>query len=186
MTELEKMKHAQKYILALANGADPVTGEELPEDTCLNNVRLSRCFFYVADILEQVIKNGGQAGGKYRGTEFILTDEFKVRLTHSEAPLQITEFVRSINEIAMEYGMERMPVTTFTEWLIEQGYLEEVTLADNKRRKEPTTKGRSFGITTEQRIGRYGEYKAVFYSPGVQKFMLEHIDEIVAMWKKRD
>ena len=42
MTELEIMQRAKRYMDNLANGIDPLTGQELPEDSVLNNVRLSR------------------------------------------------------------------------------------------------------------------------------------------------
>ena len=60
MTELEKMEHAKQYLDQLADGIDPLTGRELPDDTVLNQVRLSRCFFYVSDVLRRVIENGGK------------------------------------------------------------------------------------------------------------------------------
>jgi hypothetical protein len=40
------------------------------------------------------------------------------------------------------------------------------------------------GIITEQRSGMYGIYNAYFYSREAQLFMLEHIEEIVARWKR--
>jgi hypothetical protein len=61
MTELEKMQRAKLYIDKLAGGIDPLTDAEVPGDSVLNNVRLSRCFYYVSDILRQVIENGGTA-----------------------------------------------------------------------------------------------------------------------------
>ena len=48
MTELEKMERAKMYLDKLANGIDPITDQELPDDTVLNNVRLARCFFYTS------------------------------------------------------------------------------------------------------------------------------------------
>jgi len=44
----------------LANGIDPISGVEMPDDTVLNNMRLSRCFFYVADVLRQTIYTEGK------------------------------------------------------------------------------------------------------------------------------
>ena len=37
----------------------PIDGSAIPDEDVVNNVRLSRCFFYVADVLRQVIVNGG-------------------------------------------------------------------------------------------------------------------------------
>ena len=48
MTDLETIKRAKLYMEKLANGIDPITDKEAPEDDIINNVRLSRCFFYVS------------------------------------------------------------------------------------------------------------------------------------------
>jgi hypothetical protein len=40
----------------LANGIDPITDAELPGDSALNNIRLSRCFFFVSDVLRRAIE----------------------------------------------------------------------------------------------------------------------------------
>ena len=50
MTELEIMQRAKTYMEKLANGIDPITDREVPEEDIIQNVRLSRCFFYVADV----------------------------------------------------------------------------------------------------------------------------------------
>lgn len=51
MTDLEKMQRAKMYIDKLANGIDPLTDSEITDDSVLNHVRISRCLFYVSDIL---------------------------------------------------------------------------------------------------------------------------------------
>ena len=59
MEEMEMLARAKMYMDKLANGINPITDEEVAEDDAVNNVRLSRCFFYVADVLQKVIENGG-------------------------------------------------------------------------------------------------------------------------------
>lgn len=59
-TELETMKHAKEYIDKLANGIDPFSDKPVPDGDIINNVKLSRCFFYISGILEKVIENGGE------------------------------------------------------------------------------------------------------------------------------
>ena len=51
MTELEKIQRAKMYIDKMANGINPITDEQTVDDDTLNNVRVSRCLFYVSDIL---------------------------------------------------------------------------------------------------------------------------------------
>ena len=59
MTEVEKIEYAKFFIDKLANGINPIDDSEISESELINNVRISRCFFYVSDILRQVIENGG-------------------------------------------------------------------------------------------------------------------------------
>ena len=55
VTELEKIEYAKSFIDKLANGINPLDNTPIPEDDIANNVRISRCFFYVSGILEDVI-----------------------------------------------------------------------------------------------------------------------------------
>ena len=77
MTELEKIERAKMYIDKLANGINPIDDSMAPDEDIINNVRLSRCFFFVSDILRQVIENGG--------THPIVTDKKSRKL-----PLEIS------------------------------------------------------------------------------------------------
>ena len=52
MTELETMQRAKMYLDKLAQGIDPITNQEMAEDSVLNNVRLARCFFYASGVLD--------------------------------------------------------------------------------------------------------------------------------------
>lgn len=55
MTELEKIAYAKTFIDKLANGINPLDNTAIPDGDIANNVRLSRCFFYVSSILGKEI-----------------------------------------------------------------------------------------------------------------------------------
>ena len=57
--DLKVVAHAKEYIDALARGINPLTKEEVKEDDVVNQVRISRCLYYVSDVLEAVLHNGG-------------------------------------------------------------------------------------------------------------------------------
>ena len=64
MAELEKIAYAKNYIEKLANGINPVTNQAIPDADVINNVKISRCLFYVSDLLRQVVENGGISQSK--------------------------------------------------------------------------------------------------------------------------
>ncbi|MGN1025920.1 MAG: hypothetical protein ACI4P4_05890, partial [Faecousia sp.] len=95
MTELEIMQRAKMYMEKLAQGIDPISDQEVPEDSVLNNVRLARCFFYVSGILDQVIANGGKVVST-PPKDFFITDEELRRVNPSQEPIRITQFVELV------------------------------------------------------------------------------------------
>lgn len=60
------MERAKKYTEKLANGVNPLDGTDIPEDDIVNNERISRCLFYVSDILRQLIEDGKVTDNIYR------------------------------------------------------------------------------------------------------------------------
>ena len=66
MTELETMIRAESYIRKMADGINPITNEPAADCDMVNNVRITRCLYYVSDILRQVIDNDGGDKEKVR------------------------------------------------------------------------------------------------------------------------
>ncbi len=183
MTELEKIAYAKSFIDKLAEGINPLDGTPVPEGDVVNNVRLSRCFFYVSDILRQVIDNGGVVASrpaKQIKPEFHLTDEQRQAFEASKKPISVSDITEKLNDMTDPEAMQKLPVTAITGWLVTVGMLETVTGTDGKSNKRPTEQGRAVGIMTEQRTGQYGTYTAVLYNEEAQRFILDHIDAIIA------
>ena len=81
----EKLRVAIEWISKLANGVNPIDDSSLSENDIVNNIHISRCLFYVADLLENI----GTAKPKVRKQyelEFQLTQEERKRpRLHSQA-----------------------------------------------------------------------------------------------------
>ena len=183
MNEQEKLVRAAQYIRQLANGIDPIAQYELPEDTALNNVRLSRCFFYVADVLQQVIDSGGTVGKpvyipKEKLQPFALTAEQIAQVELGDETLFISKFTEKLNARIDESTMKKLNARIFGAWLLEKGFLQEEIRGGNKHRV-PTTAGLQLGITSEFRQTERGAYTALLYNREAQQFMLDHLDEIL-------
>lgn len=179
MTELETLQRAKMYLDKLAQGIDPITNQEMPEDSTLNNVRLARCFFYVSYVLGQVIANGGVIGSMPKKTAFSITPEQLSRVQLSAEPVRVTQLVDMIAAAVNDPQMKKMSTTTITDWLLEKGFLEKQIGLDGKSRRVPTQNGLLIGLTTEIRQGQYGEYQAVFYNTSAQRFVLDHLSTIL-------
>lgn len=180
MTELETMQRAKMYMDKLAQGIDPITNQEVPEDSVLNNVRLARCFFYVSGVLEQVIANGGSVGGKQRFREFAINPEQLSRVYLSREPVRVTQLAEMIGQAVGDPQMKRPRTTLITNWLEEKGFLEKQTGPDGKPRRVPTREGIRMGLSLELRQGQHGEYQAVYYNMDAQRFVLDHLFEMLS------
>ena len=178
MTEIEVMQRAKFYMDQLAQGIDPISGKEMPEDSTLNQIRLARCFFYVSDILGKVIANGGSVGERGKLLPFTVDQELLSRVRVSQEPVRITQLVDLIAAAVNNPKMKKPKTTTITDWLLEKGFLEVLTESDGKNRRVPTQNGLQIGLFLESRQGQYGEYHAVFYNPSAQQFVLDHLKEI--------
>ena len=178
MTELETIQRAKMYMEQLANGIDPITAQEIPGDSVLNNVRLSRCFFYVAGILDKVIANDGYVGvkPKVQLTNFTLTPQQRARVSLSDTPVRITEFVEILHRAANAPDMRKLPTTAITNWLLANGFLIKQTTPDGKSRRLPTAAGQALGLSVSSRQGLHGEYTAVYYNRSAQEFLLGNLD----------
>lgn len=124
MTDLEVLRRAKLYMDRLAQGFDPITGHELPEDSVLNQVRLTRCLFYVSDILQQVLDNGGYVGGKPKKSSFTVTPSI-LRLSPSTRPLRISEFAEMLAGASDDPNAKQPNTKTMTDWLLSKGFLKK-------------------------------------------------------------
>lgn len=178
MTELEKMQRAKMYMDKLAQGIDPVTGREFPEDSALNNIRLARCFFYVSGILGQVIANEKAVGGKPKLLPFSVTPQQLSRVQLSGELLSISQIVELLNVAVDNPQMKKLRTTAITDWLLEKGFLEKKTDPDGRSWRVPTPAGLGIGLLVQNRQGKYGEYQAVYYNADAQRFVLDNLNAI--------
>ena len=178
MTELETMQRAKMYMDKLAQGIDPITDQEISQDSVLNHVRLVRCFFYVSDVLGKVIANGGTVGQIVKNVDFSITREQLARVQIMEYPVRITEFTDALYQAASDLHMKKPSVKKITDWLLEKGFMTQISGQDGKFHRIPTERGVGMGMSTRLRQTRDGEYQAVYYDRNMQRFLLDNLGEI--------
>lgn len=184
MTELEKIQRAKMYMDKLANGINPVDDSLVPDEEVVNNVRLSRCFFFVSDVLRQVIENGGvrptaaEKKPKKRPLEIPL--EKREEFAYSTSPIPASEIAKRINALVEDENTVKLSYSGITTWLAQIGMLEPVTTPEGKKTKYPTEIGKENGITLEERTGARGTYQVVVYDTAAQHFVVDNLDAILA------
>ena len=186
MKELEKIAYAKSFIDKLANGINPLDDTPIPDDDIANNVRLSRCFFYVSDILRQVYENGGVTKPKRAPKiPFAVTLEQLEKFEYSEEPIPVSEIAKRIYAMANNENMEKVSYRQINQWLLNIGMLYLHDFGGKKPVKRPTEEGNQIGIIVETRMGRYGEYQVVLYNEDAQRFILDNLEAIALTEAKR-
>ena len=181
MTELEKIAYAKSFIDKLANGINPLDDTPVPEDDIVNNVRLSRCFFYVSDLLRQVYENGGATKPKraYK-IPFAVSIEQLEKFEYSTEPISVSELAKRIYDTADNEKMVKVSYRQINQWLVNIGMLYSQDLGGKRPVRRPTEEGNKMGITVETRMGRYGEYQAVLYNEEAQHFIVDNLEAVLA------
>jgi len=184
MTDMERLISAKECMDRLSNGIDPISDEVLPGDTVLNNVDLSRNFFFVSDILRQVIENGGSVAKRAQRRSylppFMLPSELHGEIEITAAPAMIRQFTERINSLIDENTMQKLKVAAVTGWLVDNGFLCEEVVND-KKRKKPTKEGEMLGIYSEEREGQYGRYLAILYNESAQRHIINNLEQIATI-----
>lgn len=186
MTELEMINRAKTYIDKLANGVNPLTDEPVSENDIVNNVRISRCFFYISNLLRRFAEGGfPEAAKKGKKQPFIITEEQRKRFEFSETPISVSEIARRFNAAVNTEGAVQMRYSGITFWLIESGLLSVDRREDGREVKLPTAAGMELGISQEVRSGANGSYTVVVYNENAQRYIVDNIDAILEAEKLR-
>ena len=184
MTELERIEYAKEYVEKLAQGINPLTGEDVPDAEVINNVHISRCLFYVAGLLGKIlegdkINNSGYSKKKKEIKPFALSFEKRAEFRFSKSPISISEFTHRLNELVEGEDIHDIKYSVITSWLVESGFLKEAADTDVKKTKSPTEEGIKVGLSIEERFGTRGPYSVVLYNLDAQHFLLDNLDDII-------
>lgn len=186
MTELEKMIRAESYIRKMADGINPITDETAADNDMVNNVRITRCLYYVSDILRQVIANNGviekRSSGSGKKSGFYMTDEQRADFTVFDHPVYLKELVEKVNLLTEINKCKKFAAKWVTAYFVSIGLL---VVDEELGSKFATEEGRDLGIMSEKRQAIYSpkEYWVNQYSPEAQRFIIDNIDAITEFAK---
>ena len=121
----------------LANGINPLTGESINDDEIINNVRISRCLFYVKGVLDEVIKNGGvnKSVSKRKKLPFTISNEELANFEFTDEELSISMIVKKINDLQPNEEISKLRASVVISWLVSIGLLYEDNINGRKTKK---------------------------------------------------
>lgn len=177
MIDKSKLKTAQMWIEKLANGINPLTSEPVKEDDVINNVHISRCLFFVSEMLKKVKTTESASDGK-KPFWMSASDAAKIATTASSG---IVQFTKTVSEGIPE-DMKPLSVAAVTKWLRNNGYLYESSKDGKHKANLPTEKGNQLGITVRFQLNPEGqEFQQVVYDTAAQRFILNNIEAIASI-----
>ena len=189
MTEIEMLKRAKMYMDKLANGIDPIQDLEAPPEDIINNVRLSRCFFYVSDVLQRCIQNGGvdfsAAQKRAPKVPFTLSLEQRNQVSFSAESISVSVLVQRINSLIDQNHMTALKTTQITDWLVDAGFLAVIPTQEGRQVRRATQSGDAMGMHNEERNSIHGPYTGVFYEEKAQRFLVDNLDSILSFSEEK-
>lgn len=177
--DFELLKRAKRYIDDMANGINPITGEHVGEFDSLNNIKVSRCLFYVSNILESEIE-----GKNNIKIDFYLSKDDLSKYTFMDYDMTISQIVNNINSLRPVNNMKKLKAVDVCNWLVSIGLLTLIE-KDGKKSKVPTDIGRKMGMYLEHRNGFQGKYDVVIYKRGMQEFIIDNFEYLLEFIKTR-
>ena len=181
MTEREILERAKGYIDSLANGINPLTGEPVDESDVINNVRISRCLFYVSGVLDKVLHGEKNVIPKNVKREFEISAEKLKEFQYSETPIYVSELVNRMSALVDDEDMKKLQAKRITKWLVQSGFMEERVDSAGHTKKYVTPAGTEVGLFQEERDSRHGRYLVTLYSINAQRFIIDNIEAILAL-----
>lgn len=178
--EIEKITKAKMYIEKLANGENPINNQKVADNDVVNNIEVTRCLFYVANILGDIVRNKGKFQLDMPDkVPFIVSQEQLDKFEFSETPITISEICKRLNSLVDSNYIMQLKLNCITEWLVSIEILYNDISSSGKKRKLPTENGINMGIIMEQRVSQYGPYEAVLYNLNAQHFIIDNLDAII-------
>ena len=183
MTELEMIQRAKIYMEKLAMGINPLDDSPVPEEELINNVRLSRCFAFSAQMLGRLTVMQNKPAKK-RALLYLDYDK-RNQFEFSDVPIPVSEISRRLNDLITDERMLRLGSSQITSWLSELELMYSEATPDGKYSRYPTARGKEIGIFVKERTGTQGPYKVVLYNLEAQKFILDNLDSLIDMRNMR-
>lgn len=185
-----QIETALDYVVKLAMGIDPISGEEAKEDSVLNSPEIIRTMFTIKTVLEEKLFAPAQAETKAETPRPKKKKDTRKEGFPPEIPTKfkfqrnttVTHFIRDMYACADGNDYKPVKASQILNWLVLEGLLE----ADYDKEldvnyKKVTEKGKAMGFSNRRVESGLGgrNYISVIFNETAQLFALNNMDRIL-------
>ena len=179
--ELEKIQKAKLVLEKIAGGVNPLTHEPIAQDSFLNEPKIIRCLYFVAEVLDKVVHGAYSSGGAKAAATFMITPEQKQQILFTPGKIGINEFAKCVNLSLDLNQSKKLTGIELNKRLKKLGVLSEESGPDGKARTVTNPKSPDYGFESEQRTYNGAEYTMVVLNEKGKRYLLDNIESIMAM-----
>jgi hypothetical protein len=195
MEKIELIRRAKMYMELLSNGVQPITGQEIPEDSAFMDGKMKSCFEFVSRILDEYVELSEKVEKleKEREKHTIVVSqkqEFSITQTQcenirlSKEPITVLSFMKNINSVIDSDAMEKLTATRINKWLTKGRFLttEKVQTIVQRTVYKPSDLAMKIGFIEAEIVDeKSGEIKTqIKLGESAQLFIIENLDNIIS------
>ncbi len=177
--DVEKVENAKTVLTKIAKGVNPVTGGMIDKESFLNDSRMVRCFYFMTEVLDKVMKEMYYNRNREKLEKFIITPEQKSRVVFPEGKIGVNEFSKCINSQLDITKSKKLTGVDLNKRLKKMGVLSEENGDDGKFHTIVNQNSVKYGFETEKRSYNGVEYDKVIINETGKKYLLENLEKIM-------
>jgi hypothetical protein len=177
--DIEKMQKAREVLQKMANGINPVSGQTIEKEHFLQDPRIIRCMFFIADVLKRQIDE--TIYRERRPTIFSITAEEKERIEFPAGKIGVNEFSRCVNHVIDISRSKKLTGVELNKRLKKMGLLNEEKTPDGRTRTTLDVQSAGHGFETGRKTYNGHEYEMVLFNDQGKRYLLDNLEIIMAV-----
>ncbi len=177
MNDRDRIQKGREVLLKIARGANPITGNGMEGEAFLNDPRIIRCFYFVADVLQNVL-NGSYSNRK--NAFFVISPEQKSMVRFPEGKIGVNVFSKCINEV-LEMTSKQLTGMELNKRLKQMSILGETVNNEGKTATTTNEHSNKYGFELEHKVFNNREYDMVLMNDIGKQYLLENLETIMGV-----
>ncbi len=180
VSDFEKMDKAKTVLMKIAKGINPINGEPIKDESFLNDPKIIRCFYYITEVLDNVMNGAYSRGGKL--THFFISPEQKAMVVLPDGLIGVNEFSKQVNKCIDQSKSKNLTGVELNKRLKKMGVLgEETNTVTGKSRTVTNSSSKEYGFEMITRSFNGAEYEMVVINDTGKRYLMDHLEEIMSI-----